>query len=349
MMSYPRSSNAPHPMPVVRQRLMTACVWMLACWIVASVGGCRPSTNASSTTAPESNTQSIAIQLNWYPEVEHGGVYQAATDGTYKGLGLQVEIRPGGRATPIAPELVLGRCQFAITNADDVVLFRAQNADVVAVLAAIQEHPRCILVRADSGVETFADLPGMTLQRQAGRPFLTFLERRGFLEGVRQVPYHNSIAAMVADPKIAVQAYAVAEPLLAQQQGLEVRTLMVSELGWNPYSSVLVTTGEMIRDRPELVSSVVAATRLGWQSYLQDPAAANAAILSANQHGMTEEVLRFGAEKMVPLARADDDIDHVGQMTQKRWVDLVEQMIELELIASDTVAPQDCFTTEFLE
>jgi len=69
---------------------------------------------------------------------------------------------------------------------------------------------------------------------------------------------------MVGDPKIAVQAYLVAEPLLARQQGLEVRTLMLSDLGWNPYSSVLVTTGTVIRESPEMVREFVAATQAGW-------------------------------------------------------------------------------------
>ncbi|MEM6365258.1 MAG: ABC transporter substrate-binding protein, partial [Planctomycetota bacterium] len=263
--------------------------------------------------------------------------------------GMDVEIRPGGRATPVAPELVLGRCQFAITNADDVVLFRSQGADIVAVLAAVQDHPRCILVRNDSGVATFDDLAGMTLQRQAGRAFLSFLEKRGHLEGVQQVPYHNSIAAMIEDPKVAVQAYSIAEPLLAQQQGLQVRTLMVSDLGWNPYSSVLVTTGDLIRNQPEQVKQFVNATRQGWNAFLENPAKANASILAANTHGMTAETLQFGAEQMRPLAKPDDFQGRVGDMNSDRWRTLVEQMVELNLISSGQVDPEECFTTAFLE
>ncbi|EKJ99575.1 NMT1/THI5 like domain protein [Rhodopirellula baltica SH28] len=320
----------------------------IGCLLLVVGTGCSQKPADSSGNESNDSIRSVSVQLNWYPEVEHGGVYQSVVDGTYGSLGLNVDIQPGGRATPVASELAMGRSQFAITNADDVVLFRAQGADVVAVMAAVQDHPRCILVRADSGVESLENLSGLTLQRQAGRAYLTFLEKRGYLKDVRQVPYHNSIAAMVTDPKIAVQAYSVAEPLIAEQQGLEVRTLMVSELGWNPYSSVLVTTGDMIRESPEVVHAMVEGTVAGWKKFLDSPAQANAAILDANKHGMTEEALRFGAEQMVPLAMPGGNSNEVGMMTDTRWQELVDQMIELELVNADVVKAEDCFTTEFL-
>lgn len=328
-------------------RLTQRRAWNLLLLSLLTLPGCSPSLDSQAKSKDGANLKPVSVQLNWFPEVEHGGVYQSLVDGTYRDAGLNVEIKPGGSETPIASELVLGRSQFAITNADDVVLSRAQGADIVAVFAAAQDNPRCLLVRADSGVETFEDLNGMTLQCQPGRAFLPFLRQRGYLEGVREVPYFNSIVGMIADPKMAVQAYVVAEPLLARQQGIEVRTLMVSELGWNPYSSVLVTTGTVIRESPELVKTFVNATRAGWRAYLESPEKANQAILSANTHGMTPEVLQFGAEQMKPLAQPDPAIA-LGTMTMQRWRTLVGQMSELNVIKKDAVKAEECFSLEFL-
>ncbi|WP_246112877.1 ABC transporter substrate-binding protein [Allorhodopirellula solitaria] len=322
--------------------------WAAVSLVISLVNsGCSARRESESGPGDEARGQPVSVQLNWYPEVEHGGAYHALVDGLYDDQDLAVEIKPGSRETPVAPELLLGRSQFAITNADDVVLFRAQGADIVAVLAAVQNNPRCLLVRADSGVEGFDDLSGMTLQCQPGRTFLPFLRERGFLNGVREVPYFNSIAGMMDDPQMAVQAYAVAEPLLARQQGLQVRTLMVSDLGWNPYSSVLVTTGTLIRQSPELVRKFVAATQAGWTEYLEAPAQANTAILKANTHGMTEEVLQFGAEQMRPLA-FPTDTTQLGEMSLARWQQLVAQMKELDVIAPDSVQAEECFTDQFL-
>lgn len=302
------------------------------------------------TTTPDDSKTSVKVQLNWYPESEHGGLYQALAEGKYDAAGIDVEVQSGGSKTPIGPELALQRCQFAIANADDVILNRQQGIDIVAVMAAMQNHPRCILAQKASGVESFNDLAGKTFQCNPGRPFVEFLRSKGLLDGVKEVPYHGSIANLVADPNTIIQAYSCAEPLLAQQQGIEVNTLMVSELGFNPYSSVLVTTGTMIREQPELVQKFVEITRSGWQNYLTDGTLGNAAILEANQEGMTAEALQFGSTAMRDLAIPEgSDIEQVGMMTAQRWSQLFDQLETLGLVSSDKVSAQDCYTLEFLQ
>ncbi|MGB7325806.1 MAG: ABC transporter substrate-binding protein [Rubripirellula sp.] len=320
-------------------------------FLVLAIGCSRSQDTAAESSRTDGGTpiQRVAVQLNWYPEAEHGGVYQAFADGTYTAAGLGVDIRPGGRATPVAPELELGRVQFAMANADDVVVFRREGMDIVAVMAVMQMSPRCILVREDSGVNDFAGLAGMTLQRQAGRSFLEFMRSKGILDQVTEVPYHGSVSSLVADPKIAVQAYSFAEPLLARQQGVEVRTLMVSDLGWNPYSSVLITSGKLIREDPEQVRKFVQATQQGWKNYISDSSVGNAAILAANKHGMTSDALRFGSKELVPLALPEEmSIEKIGDMSLGRWATLVKQMDELDPGSAGKVNPEECFTDEFL-
>ncbi len=327
---------------------------LLVIIVTLSGGGCSSKSSPDATgTANSGATTRTAIQLNWYAEAEHGGAYQAQADGLYKAAGLEVEIRPGGASTPVAAEVVLGRADFAITNADDVVHYRAAKSDIVAVLAAMQDNPRCIMVNQKSGVTSWEGLKGMTLQRQPEQGFIEFLRSKGVLEGVQEVPYHGSVANLVVDPKIAVQAYSFAEPFVAKGEGADVNVLMVSDLGWNPYSSVLVTRGELIRTNPELVAKVVKATRAGWQKYVTDPAAGNELILKANQHGMTAEALQFGSTSLVELARPDGmPVEEVGKMTAERWKSLVDQMIAIGSVKPDEVPHvkyEECFTLQFLE
>jgi NitT/TauT family transport system substrate-binding protein len=292
----------------------------------------------------------INVQLNWYPESEHGGVFQAQAEGLYKKSGLNVVIKPGGPSTPIVGELQLGRSQFAIANADDVVLYRRSGADIVALAAVVQNHPRCILVREESGVTSLDKLAGMTLQREAGQSFVEFMRKKGLLEGVQEVPYLGTVTSLVADPKIAIQAYLFSEPLQAEQAGAKVRPLMVSELGWNPYSSLLVTTGDMIRNQPAQVQTMVDATLAGWRSYMIDPKPANELILKANKHGLTSETLQYGVTKLRELALPNEmSIDQVGRMADDRWATLIQQMDDLDPAAAGKVKASDCYTLEFLK
>ena len=340
--------------------IMFGCVGLLLCaW------GCEPSSR-SSTDSQGNNSAAgkaaavdrVTLMLNWYPEAEHGGFFAAKVHGIFAKYGLEVEIRPGGENAPVAQELVAGRVPFAVGNADDVLLFREQGADIVALLAPIQQTPRCIMVRADSGIDSLSELKGLTLQANRGQAFLSFMESRGMLDGVQVVPYSGSVARFVADDKTAIQAYNFSEPLLAEQKGVKVKTLMLSEIGFNPYASCLLVTGDFALQQRNLCQRMVQACREGWQKYLDSPAETNVAILAVNPERMTAEALAFGAEQLKPLCQPPEvkaapapgktqnavhQLAPFGNMEQARWDQLVEQFTELKLITPGKVQAADSF------
>ncbi len=315
----------------------------LAICFLLSIPGC------SVKPKKESDLDQVTLMLNWYPEAEHGGFYAAKVNGIFEKYGLEVTIKPGGPNAPVAQELLTGRVEFAIGNADDVLLFCQQDANVVAILAPIQDTPRCILVRESSSVDSLSRLSGMTLQANAGRPFVDYMKSQGLLDGVQVVPYPGTVTNFVADENTAIQAYSFSEPLLAEQQGIKTRLLMLSEAGFNPYASCLITTGDYIEGNEDIVGRMVSACREGWQVYLENSDATNDAILADNQHGMTKEALDYGAEQLRPLCQTNGmQLNAVGQMTLERWQTLVDQFVQLDLIDADRVKAADVFDSRFL-
>jgi NitT/TauT family transport system substrate-binding protein len=317
---------------------------ILAAALVGCGGPAKPPADAAGG-AP------VVLQLNWFPEPEHGGFYTAVLDKLDAAEGLALEIRPGGRAAPIASELAAGRVQFAVANAEDVVMFRSQGADIVTVMTACQHHPRCLLMRTDSGVTAFEDLGkrGMTLQVQQGHAFVEYMRSKGLLAGVKEVPYTGGVALTVHDPKMAQQGYVYSEPLLAGQQGVEITTLMLSDIGFDPYSSVLVTTGKLVREQPDLVRRMVKASIEGWRRYLADPAATNAHLLKVNGEGLTPEMLDHGVATLRDLCLPDGmPPERLGTMTAARWDELLAQMTALDPSLAGKVKAADCYTLEFL-
>ncbi len=321
---------------------------VVACVLTVALAGCG-SRERPPAAAP--GGEAVTLQLNWFPEAEHGGFYTALIGNHYAASGLSVEIRPGGRAVRVASELTSGRVQFAVANAEDVVIFRSQGADVVTVMTACQHHPRCLLMRSDSGVRSFADLgsKGMTLQVQQGHAFVEYLRSQGLLKGVNEVPFTGGVALAVRDPMVAQQGYVYSEPLLARQQGVEITTLMLSDIGFDPYSSVLVTSGKTVRERPDLVRRMVAATIEGWRGYLADPAATNARLLEVNPEGVTPAMLADGVAILRGLCLPGDmPPEQLGTMTADRWDRLVAQMTDLDPGLAGKVQARECYTLDFL-
>lgn len=317
--------------------------WVLVLALVSALGCESSSTSSANKTKDAAGAQRVTLMLNWYPEAEHGGFYAAQVHGIFKKHGLDVEIRAGGENSPVAQELVIGRVQFAIANADDVLLFREQGADIVSLLAPIQQTPRCVLVREDSGIDSLSKLKGVVLQANRGQAFLSFMEVRGMLDGVQVIPYSGSVVQLVADKNTAIQAYNFSEPQLAEEKGVPVKTLMLSEIGFNPYASCLVATGETLKKDPDLAKRMTVACREGWQKYLESPAETNAAILELNRERMTAAALAYGAEKLKPLCEVGSEPAKIGTMTLERWQQLVDQFVELKLITKDKVKAADAF------
>jgi NitT/TauT family transport system substrate-binding protein len=305
--------------------------------------------DGSKDTAAQQLTK-VALLLNWYPEAEHGGFYAAKTDGIFERFGLDVEIKPGGNTTLVPQELTLGRIQFGVANADDVLIARNEDVPLVALMAPIQNGPRCIMVRRDSGIQGFADLKNIKLQINKARPYVPFLKSKGFLtEGVEIVPFYGTVDQLVAGPGVATQGYSFSEPFMAKQKGVEVTELMMSEIGYNPYCSLLVTTESYSAKNNDVCKRMTQASVLGWKAYLQSPSAANAIILSKNKQGLEKEALEYGVEALKTLcytSESKDDSD-IGKMTRQRWDELATTLTSLQMIDQAKVSVEKAYSLDF--
>jgi len=299
---------------------------------------------AAASLTPAATT----VALNWFPEAEHGGFFAAQAAGLYKAKGLDVQLLPGGPGAPVLQQVATGRVDFGVSNADEVLIARAQGVPVVAVFAPIQTSPRVIMVHEESGIQSLAQLSNLTLAIEPQAPFTAFMKKKLPLVGVRFVPYSGSVAPFLADKKWAQQAYGISEPFMATSKGAKVRNLLVSDLGYNPYTSVLVVSEKTLKERPDLVAKVVAASRDGWDAYLNDSHPADAAIRKVNNQ-VDQAILDFGHTELLKLCRnADTGKSGTGTMTAARWDDLRAQLVSLGVLKAESEPAAKAWTDRFL-
>ncbi len=336
---------------------MTINRWIGAAALVAALmAGCGGEPDVS---APSAGTQigeasaaapvEVKLALNWIPEMEHGGYYAALVHGYYEEAGLRVTILPGGANAPVIPQVDGGQVEFGVENADRVLMFRARGADVVALHAPLQTSPRCLVVHDKSPIRSFADLKDCTLAMSPSAPWAEFVKKTLPLDGVEIVPNPTSLALFLDNPKMVQQGYVFSEPFLAENQGKRVRSLMVSDLGFNPYTSLLIAKGKTAAERPDVVKKMVAATDRGWRKYLESPAETHKAIHDLNP-AMPLDVLEKGYEAMKPLiAGTAATAAPLGSMTLERWTELSEQLLATGIVKPEEgIEPAKAFTTEFL-
>ncbi|MCA9085341.1 MAG: ABC transporter substrate-binding protein [Planctomycetaceae bacterium] len=323
-------------------------ILLLSGTLLPGCGGTGSSSGDTGRDASAAESAELVLALNWYAEAEHGGYVAAKELGFFKDEGLRVSIQPGGPGAPnlVIQELAAGRIPFAVSSADMLILARSQGVPVVAVAAPLQQSPRCIMVHKASGIEKLEQLQNVELAISEARPFALWMKKKLPLTNVTMVPYSGMVGEFLQKPNFAQQGYVFSEPFVARESGGDPVALMVSETGFNPYESMLVTSESMIAQQPDVVRKVVEASVRGWESYLQNPEPVNQRIHAQNAD-MTLPALSFGAAAMQPLCETKDGLG-LCEMQKDRWKLLIEQIEELGEIPVGTVKADECFTNEFL-
>lgn len=287
--------------------------------------------------------QPLVLSLNWKPEPQFGGFYAAQQKGYYQKNGLDVKITEGGSGTPTIQMLVAGKVDYAIVSADEVIIAHARGAsNIVALFATFQINPQAIMTRAERGFKSIEEImhdDGILLW-QSGLPYAQYLKKKYAPMTVMTAPYLGGIGSIQNDAKVSQQCFITSEPLTAAAAGLKVNTFLVSASGYNPYTTVLVTSRERWQKSPSEVKGMVAAVRSGWIDYLQNPGSTNALMQDKNK-AMSAQTFAQSAQAQLALIKPDAS-QRVGEMTSVRWQTLADQLLDINVI-QQPVSVKDLF------
>jgi NitT/TauT family transport system substrate-binding protein len=275
----------------------------------------------------------VRLQLDWYPQPEHGGFYTALNLGFYKAEGLDVTILPLPQYGSVGQLVATGKADVGLASSDQIISWDSSGLPMVAVAATMQHDPQAIMVHKDSPIQGFKDLDGHAVAAQPGAVWLKFVISKYGLKNVRAVPSTLSIASFLADPNYVQQIFITSEPFFAKQAGAEVRTFLISSSGYDPYR-VQFTTHAFASDHADIVAKFVHASIRGWNEYLRNPAPTNALLLQLNpalnpaQEAYTAQALRDGGF----VSGGDASGAQTGRMAAARWTAGYEQLKSLNIL-----------------
>lgn len=274
----------------------------------------------------------LKLALNWKAEPQFGGFYAAQTH--FEKDGFKVQVLEGGSGTPTIQMLAAGQVDYAVVSADEVIVAADRGAsDVVAIFATYQTNPAAIMTHAERGFKTLGDVfhNSGTLLWQQGLPYALFLKKQYSPLKVQTAPDAGGIGLFLKDQNLSQQCFVTSEPLAAEKAHAKVKTFLVSESGYNPYTTVLVTKRSRFEKNPDEVKKIAAAVRAGWTEYLKDPTSTNEVMMKLNP-AMDKETFALSAKAQADLiATADTKKQGLGVMSAKRWETLSEQLFEMKL------------------
>ncbi len=275
------------------------------------------------------------LALNWKPEPEFGGFYEALLNKDYEKAGLtKFAVLPGGAGQPDPQMVAAKKAMFGLAAADEVILARAQGAKIVALYAVYQEDPQGFMIHPEKKVNSLKELfqSEGTIALQKGLSYTLWLEKKFSPMKAKLVPYTGGITSFIKDKNYSQQCFIFAEPIAARREGINPKTFLISESGFNPYLTVVIAHEDTIKENPTMVKAFLKATRQGWTTYLKNPKSTNEAMQKMNP---SMDIATFEeATKLQDafISTKETKQKGLGIMSLDRWKKLYDQMIELKLV-----------------
>jgi putative hydroxymethylpyrimidine transport system substrate-binding protein len=292
-------------------------------------------------TPSTGSNQSLTLMLDWVPNADHVGIYQALAEGDFAQAGLNVHVQvPADPATPL-DLLAAGKVDIAISYEPEVLLARNRGLPLVSVAAIVQEPLTSIVSLGSKHIRTAAQLRGKTVG-DAGIAYQhsylqTILARAHVPAGsVKEVNVGaNLVPALLSGHVDAtLGAYWNYEAIQLAQRGKHPNVIHMDQVGVPTYDElVLVVKRATITDKTSEIRRFVQALARGYESVRRDPTAGVASLVRANP-GLDERLQLASVGATLPAFFPSDSSKPWGWQDPSLWNAYGQWMMNNHLISN---------------
>jgi len=259
--------------------------------------------------------ETIVIQTDWFPESEHGALYEMVGENptidadtkvvngplvAHGGAetGVNIEIRTGGPAVGFVQVVSLmaqdADVTFGYVATDEAIENYGDNP-TTAFVAPLEINPQIIMWDPETypDVETIADLAtakdgdGVTIRYFETGAYMQFLLADGQVtEGQLDGGYDGGPSVFIAENgAIAQQGFASAEPYnyenVFTDWGKPVEFQLIHDAGWQSYAAPLAVLDSKKDDLADCMAAFAPIVQQAAIDYINDPVATNELIVQA--------------------------------------------------------------------
>ena len=353
----------------------------LSAILVAGCSNAEPTSQRAGSLA-DVCSPTVAIQTDWYPQAEHGGIYELlgsdyvvdATAGTTTGplvvdgvdSGVNLQIRAGGPfiESPVVTEMFLDDTIMFGYVGTDVAISRYAEAPTLAVFNALTINPQIILWNADKHpqVSTIAEIAGAVAAVSVfgDRPYMRYLVAQGVVP-TEKVDTNYKGNLLLATDNIAHQGFATSEPYryrTLESGAITTAYQLVHDAGWTSYPQNLAINKLRLEELRPCLAALVPILQQAQINFVDNPERTIATIVDVvtqlnTSWSQTSELARYAVDTMQQL-------DLVGNGTTPTFGDFESPRID-DFIALATpilreqgltipdIQASDLATNEFLD
>lgn len=299
-------------------------------------------------------TQSMTLMLDWYPNADHVGIYQALADGDFEKAGLDVHIKvPSDPASPLS-QLEAGKTDVAISYEPEVMLARNKGQALVSVAAIVQEPLTSIVSIGSKHIRSAAALRGKRVG-DAGiayqHAFLTTILSHAHVPAgsVKEMNVGSNLVPAMLSGRVGATlgAYWNYEAIQLQRMHKHPNVIRMNQAGIPTYDElVVVARKSTVVDHPDELRRFVQALGRGYESVRRDPQAAVNNLVKANP-GLNPSLQLASVKATLPDFFPSDSSKPWGWQSANEWNAFGQWMLDQHLISNPN-AVADASTNELL-
>jgi putative hydroxymethylpyrimidine transport system substrate-binding protein len=336
----------------VRRLVLRALVALLAGVLALTVAGCGE--KKESVAGSPGSAQGLTLMLDWFPNADHVGIYQALAEGDFTKADLDVHVEiPSDPSDPLKL-LAAGKVDAAISYEPEVLLARNQGLPLVSVAAIVQEPLTSIVSIGSKHIKTVAQLRGKRVG-DAGIPYQhaylqTILARAGVpASSVKEINVGSNLVPAMLSGRVdaTLGAYWNYEAIQLAQLHKHPNVIHMEDVGVPTYDElVVVVRKNTIVNHPDIVRRFVQALGRGYESARRNPQAAVANLVHASP-GLDPKLQLASVRATLPAFFPSNPGHPWGWQDPNQWNAYGQWMLNNRLISVPN-AVLDASTNELL-
>ena len=284
----------------------------------------------------------VTLLMDWFPQGNQSGYWQAQLDNQYHD-DVKITVKPGGPKVRTTTAVASGQVEFGLNGADSVMTANSKGAKLRAIFVSLGHVPYNLVYHPNTGVKTIQDLNGRRFAVVMGITYWKWVKHKYGLDKVQEFPLTGDLGLFAKTPNMFQQGYSIFLPARMDAKGIPNAQFKVADLGYRPYS-VLFTSEKLIKENPALVQAVVDRLSMSFHKSLVDPKPTRDLILSKSKK--TTIAIHNNALRLMKRDFLPKDWSKIGCQDPNRWVELANQMKEVDVLPAD-FDPHQSYDTSF--
>jgi NitT/TauT family transport system substrate-binding protein len=223
----------------------------------------------------------VSFRMNWYLGGLHVPFYYGKERGLYAAEGIDLTLNEGRGSANTVQVVAAGSDTFGLADSSSVILTASKGADVKSVISLLNSTGFAVISMASTGIRTPKDLEGKRLAVSPGDPLGQLFQAVAAVNKLDmskitlvQVDPAAKVVSVLEKKADALLGGADDQYFLIKQRGIEPAALRFADVGANIVGMTVLTKGDLIKTKPDLVRRFVRASIRSWEEAKKNPGAA---------------------------------------------------------------------------